>query len=79
MRAQRCAHRALTAELGLVIGLWVWVGGQRNAGLFGSDDQDTGYDRSGGYDRTAGLMDNDAQDSDVDDDFDGDSDDTDYA
>src|SRR5215207_4659507 len=32
MRADCCAHRTLAAELGSVVGVGVWVGGQREAG-----------------------------------------------
>jgi uncharacterized protein len=52
-------------------------GGQGRAGLFDSSEQDAGYDR------TAGLVDPDAgdseEDSEFDDDMDGSPDDTDYA
>jgi len=65
-------------ELGRQAGLDdIGRGGQGRAGLFDSPEQDAGHDR------TAGLVDTDAdsefQDAELDDDMDGGSDDTDYA
>ncbi|MFL4999070.1 MAG: DUF2076 domain-containing protein [Xanthobacteraceae bacterium] len=65
-------------ELGREAGLDdIGRGGQGRAGLFDSPEQDAGHDR------TAGLVDTDAdsefQDAELDDDVDGGSDDTDYA